>query len=166
MFRCIVAEIFSLGGGHALSGSVPRAAAWTAAVVVSVLLALWTPWAVWLCVLIRLASIVEAGRRGRRGPVDGKWHWKPMVVFLVLSYGFLGVARATVIEAFNIPSAGMSPTLAQDDKVISDKLSLRWRAPSRGEVVVYRVGSRDYIGRIVAVGGDEIAVHSGEIQLG
>jgi signal peptidase I len=33
-------------------------------------------------------------------------------------------------------------------------------------VVVYRVGARDYIGRIVAVGGDELAVHAGEIQLG
>ena len=35
MFRCILAEIFSLGGGHALTGALPRAAAWTGAVVAS-----------------------------------------------------------------------------------------------------------------------------------
>lgn len=165
MFRCIVAEIFSLGGGHALSGGVTRAAAWMAAVVACVLLALWTPWALLAMVVVRLASLVEAGRRGRRGPAGGQWHWKAMIVFLVVSYGFLGVTRVAVLEAFKIPSPSMSPTLIVGDHVIGDKLSLMWRAPARAEVVVFRIGGIDFVGRIVAVGGDEIAVRGGVVQL-
>ncbi|HUQ01920.1 MAG TPA: signal peptidase I [Kofleriaceae bacterium] len=165
MFRCILAELFSLGGGHALSGSVERAAAAMAAVVASVLLCLWTPWAVWLVIAVRLASIVEAGRRGRRGPIDGRWRWGAMFAFVAMSYGFLAVARMTVVEAFKIPSEGMAPTLAVGDHVTSNKLTLLWSAPARGEVVVYRMGGRDYVGRIVAVGGDEIAVRRGALRL-
>lgn len=165
MFRCILAEFVSLGGGHALSGGVRRAAAWMAAVVVCVVLALWTPWAVIAMVVVRLASIVEAGRRGRRGPVGGQWHWKPMVLFIVVSFGFLLATRVAVLEAFKTPSASMAPTLVVGDFVITDKLSLRWRAPSRGEVVVYRVGGIDFIGRVVAVGGDEIAVRGGALVI-
>jgi signal peptidase I len=134
-------------------------------VVVLVVLALWTPWALLAMVIVRVASIVEAGRRGRRGPVDGRWHWKPMIVFLVVSYGFLGVTRAAVLEAFKIPSPAMSPTLVVGDHVVGDKLSLLWRAPARGEVVVFRVGGIDFVGRIAAVGGDEIAVRGGVVHL-
>lgn len=165
MFRCVLAEIFSLGGGHALSGGLTRAVAWTAAVVVSVVLCLWIPLAAWLCAAVRLASIVEAGRHGRRGPVGGRWHWKPMLVFVVLSYGFLGATRTMALEAFKIPSSAMSPTFVPGDLVMGDKISLRWREPSRGEVVVFRAGPVDFIGRIVAVGGDEVAVRGGVVHL-
>jgi signal peptidase I len=165
MFRCIVAEIFSLGGGHALSGGVTRAAAWMAAVVVCVVLALWTPWAVIAMVVVRLASIVEAGRRGRRGPEGGAWHWKAMLLFVVVSYGSLLAMRVALIEAFKTPSASMAPTLVVGDYVMTEKISLRWRAPARGEVVVYRAGGIDFIGRVVAVGGDEIAVRRNRLVI-
>ena len=69
MFRCIVTEVFSLGGGHALRGDYSRAAAWAGAVVVCVALALWTPWAVLLMTPLRIASIIDAGRAGMPVPV-------------------------------------------------------------------------------------------------
>jgi signal peptidase I len=165
MFRCVVAELFSLGGGHALSGALTRAFAWTAAVVVTVVLCLFTPLAVWLCVGVRLASIVEAGRRGRRGPAGGRWHWKPMLAFVVVSFGFLAVTRETALEAFKIPSAAMSPTLQIGDYVVGDKLSLKWKAPARGEVVVYEVDGVAFVGRVVGIGGDEVAVRSDVVYL-
>lgn len=165
MFRCVLAEIFSLGGGHALSGGLTRAVAWMAAVVVAVALCLWTPWAVLLVAIVRVASIVEAGRHGKRGPAGGRWQWKLMFAFLFISYGFLAVTRVTALEAFKIPSEGMAPTLQIGDYVIGNKLSLYGSEPARGEVVVYRVDGVDFIGRVVAVGGDDVAVRGGALYL-
>lgn len=165
MFRCLVAEMFSFGGGHALRGSLPRAAAWMAAVVVAWLLLFWTPWAFWLFCAVRFASWVDAGRLGRRGPVGNRWQWKPMLAFVAISYGFILMTFTFVTHIFRIPSSGMSPTLVNGDLVIGDKASPHLGAPSRGDVVVYRVGAIDFVGRVLAVGGDEIAMRGGVIEL-
>jgi signal peptidase I len=55
----------------------------------------------------------------------------------------------------------MAPTLALDDKIAVDKLSIRWRPPERGEIVAFDFGGRTFVKRVVAVGGDEVAVRNG-----
>ncbi|HVK76218.1 MAG TPA: signal peptidase I, partial [Kofleriaceae bacterium] len=48
----------------------------------------------------------------------------------------------------------------------TDKLSLRWRAPERGEVIVFwRVPGRAFVSRVIAVGGDTVAVTGGVVQV-
>ena len=77
---------------------------------------------------------------------------------------------AFVVQAYEIPSGSMVPTLEVGDRVFVSKLAygarlpfteeaqLRWGSPSRGEVVVFsdpRQGI-DLIKRVVAVGGDRV----------
>ena len=45
--------------------------------------------------------------------------------------------RQFVIEARFIPSGSMLPGLQIDDKLLVEKLTYRWRAPQRGEIVVF-----------------------------
>ncbi|MEN0062209.1 MAG: signal peptidase I [Myxococcota bacterium] len=94
------------------------------------------------------------------------------------------LVRALFVEPFRIPSAGEAPTLAVGDHVLVDKarygLSLpsplgdgRTRlldlgVPERGEIVVFRYPedpSIHYIKRVVAVGGDRIAVEDHQVRL-
>lgn len=165
MFRCALLEWFSLGGGHALAGSLRRAAAWFAVSAACMPAALVTPWAMWAFLAVRLAAVIDAGRCGRRHGAGERWPWKPALLVVAISFGFAGVVRATAVENFRIPSSSMSPTLGVGDMIVGDKLSLHWRSPGRGEVVVFRVGPRDFVGRIVAVGGDTVAVRRGRVIL-
>jgi signal peptidase I len=81
--------------------------------------------------------------------------------------------RAFVVEAFKIPSGSMLPTLEVGDHIFVNKfihgLRIPWshfkfaemRKPRRGEVIVFvypQDESKDFIKRIVAVGGDTISV--------
>ena len=81
--------------------------------------------------------------------------------------------RAFVIEAFKIPSSSMYPTLEIGDHIFVNKfiygLGIPWtniklfqlREPHRGEVIVFKYPcdpERDYIKRVVALGGDTVEV--------
>jgi len=81
--------------------------------------------------------------------------------------------RAFVVEAFKIPSSSMYPTLEIGDHIFVNKfiygVRIPWtstkffefRAPERGEVIVFMQPcqpERDYIKRVIAVGGDTVEV--------
>lgn len=61
--------------------------------------------------------------------------------------------RATLVQAFNIPSASMQPTLLIGDFILVNKLVYRFSEPRRGDIVVFKYPvnpNLDYIKRIVA----------------
>jgi len=65
--------------------------------------------------------------------------------------------RATLVQAFNIPSASMQPTLLIGDFILVNKLVYNISEPKRGDIVVFRYPvnpSLDYIKRVIAVPGD------------
>jgi signal peptidase I len=87
--------------------------------------------------------------------------------------------RAFVVEAFKIPSGSMIPTLRVGDHIFVNKFTYGLRVPfthvkffnqkpQRGEVVVFiypEDESKDFIKRIVAVGGDTVEVRDGRIWI-
>jgi signal peptidase I len=88
------------------------------------------------------------------------------VIFAVL------ILRSFIVEPFRIPSNSMMPTLLTGDFILVNKFSygLRWPVlnskfvdigdPEVGDVVVFKFPQEptiDYIKRVVAVPGDEIA---------
>ncbi len=72
-----------------------------------------------------------------------------------------------LVKPFGIPSESMEPTLLKGDRVLVNRLAYRFGEPQRGDIVVFRppLGREDYIKRIVAVGGDAVAVHDGRLYL-
>ncbi|HEX8950538.1 MAG TPA: signal peptidase I [Polyangia bacterium] len=80
--------------------------------------------------------------------------------------------RSFVVEAYQIPSGSMIPTIEVGDHIFVNKLiygvripftevklATRFRPPRRGEIIVFThpVGhAEDLIKRVVAVGGDEV----------
>jgi len=83
------------------------------------------------------------------------------------------VVRAFFVQAFKIPTGSMRPTLMEGDRILVNKvvygikfpfISRRLPAihpPRRGEIVVFHSPNdkhRDFIKRLVAIGGDELEI--------
>jgi len=93
--------------------------------------------------------------------VPGATRSSKKVILLCVVLGGLLVCspfliRAFVVEAFQIPSGGMAPTLLVGDHILCSKWGGRAR---RGDVVVFRYPpdpSTDYIKRVIGVPGDTI----------
>ncbi len=74
--------------------------------------------------------------------------------------------RATLVQAFNIPSASMQPTLLIGDFILVNKLVYSLSEPRVGDIVVFRYPvnpSLDYIKRIIGGPGDLVEFSSKEI---
>jgi signal peptidase I len=84
---------------------------------------------------------------------------------LVFSIGLIFGVRSFVYEAFAIPVKSMSPTILSGDRILARKLLPLHHYPERGDLIVFRnpmpTGAARFLGRAVAVGGDEIRI-SGE----
>ncbi len=99
------------------------------------------------------------------------------------------VLRAFVIEAFQIPSGSMIPSLRIGDHLFVNKLSYgvripllplkigslriravswNWSMPEPGDVIVFITPENeeeDYIKRVIAVGGDTVEVRDGKVYV-
>jgi signal peptidase I len=90
---------------------------------------------------------------------------------IIIALALALLIRTFVVQAFKIPSGSMEPTLEIGDHILVSKFmygiripltSLRllpWQDPQRGDVIVFIYPldpSKDFIKRVVAVGGDTV----------
>jgi signal peptidase I len=109
--------------------------------------------------------------------------FKTLVVFLLLAF----MLRASVVEAFKIPSESMKPTLQKGDHILVSKFSYGFRLPfmrevlfsyakpKRGDVVVFTrpdepgtledESAINIIKRVVALEGERVAVHDRKVYI-
>src|SRR5437763_2723918 len=88
--------------------------------------------------------------------------------------------RAFVVEAFQIPSGSMIPTLEVGDHIFVSKFSyglsipftdtkiLQYAEPQRGDVIVFKFPqdhSTDYIKRVVGLPGDTVETRQGQLYV-
>lgn len=88
--------------------------------------------------------------------------------------------RALLVQAFKIPSGSMIPTLKIGDHILVNKLlygiripftKMRWpriTEPERGDVIVFvfpEDRTKDFIKRVVAVGGDTVEIKNKALYL-
>jgi signal peptidase I len=85
------------------------------------------------------------------------------------------VLAALLFFTINVISArirvdgfSMEPTLHNDEYVMVDKVTYRFRAPQRGDVIVFhfpRDPSQEYIKRVIGLPGDTIDSHDGRLYV-
>jgi signal peptidase I len=149
------------GAGQAIAERPRAAFVWAAAGLVAVLVVPLTVWAVFVAVAVRLGAAIDAIVRLRRARLSRPTWWsRPAAV--ATGAWLIGVVYASLfVHAFKIPSTAMSPTLAIDDHIYVEGLTLQWRSPERGEVIVFRQPcqpDRDYNMRVIAVANDTIEI--------
>lgn len=101
--------------------------------------------------------------------------WIPDLLFIVLLFA----ARSTLADHYHVPSGSMEYTLMPGDRVVVDKTAygiefpftdielVGGDHPTAGEVVVFDspLDGRRLIKRVVAVGGDTVALRDGGLYL-
>lgn len=173
-------SVLSPGAGHAYAGEPGRGALFLAAFL-GVLLA-WnfgsavSAWALFgglaLAPLTALLAAADVGLRTARGRVRPHGRWRgsgafALAVALMLA-GSIGVSRLSPVLTLRVASAAMGPTLALEDSLVVDRRAFAGTLPGRGEVVAYR-WPRDpsyrYIGRVIALPGDRVAIRDGRLLI-
>lgn len=85
-----------------------------------------------------------------------RWLRELLVIVVVVL-----LIRTFLVQAYNIPSGSMKPTLLVGDFILVNKLVYRLSEPQRGDIVVFRWPVNpgiDFIKRIVGVPGDKVEV--------
>ncbi len=108
--------------------------------------------------LLRIVSALDAYRSAR--PAGNLASWVVLVGFcialLIIGGEVSHTIKATLLEAFRLPSSSMVPTLLAGDYIIVDK---RPHRPQRGDIVVFRSPrdrEKQFMKRVVALAGDTI----------
>lgn len=94
--------------------------------------------------------------------------WAKSIVFALL---LALVLRATVVQAYVVPTGSMEPTIVPKDRVFGNRFIYRFRAPERGDIiafkppenVVFDKTSDSFLKRIVGVESDVIRVHNHQL---
>lgn len=76
--------------------------------------------------------------------------------------------RYFVFQPFFVRGQSMEPSFHQGDYLIIDELSYQFRAPQRGEVIVFKYPqdpSQRYIKRIVGLPGETITIQHGQVYI-
>ena len=114
-------------------------------------------------------------KRGNEATVAGPAVsvWRENVEAILIAVLLALFIRTFVVQAFKIPSGSMMDTLQIGDHILVNKFAygidipflgiplLPGKTPRRGDVIVFKYPNdpdKDYIKRVVGVGGDEIAV--------
>lgn len=160
----VIASFLFPGLGQGLATHRLRMVVWMVAVLASMLLIVVSVWFVPLSLLLRVGCAVDASWCLRRA-AHQKHYVNAAIALVVGAVGFGCVKLA--IEGFKIPSSSMYPTLIIGDHVFVDKLSVKWRAPERGEVVVFTqpCSLRTFVKRVIARGGDTIEVRCSQVYV-
>jgi signal peptidase I len=90
--------------------------------------------------------------------------WLELPILVVIALVVALVVRQFALQPFYIPSGSMENTLELNDKVLVNKLIYDFRAPERGEVIVFTppaswdapANEKDFIKRTIGVPGDHV----------
>ena len=76
--------------------------------------------------------------------------------------------RTFIVELYIVDGPSMRPTLQHEERLVVSKFIYKIRNPEKGEILIFRYPrdpSRDFIKRVIAVGGDTIEIKEGRVYV-
>ena len=81
------------------------------------------------------------------------------------------IIKATVVQAYMIPTGSMMPTIMPKDRVFGNRFIYHFRHPERGDIIAFKPppdvsdGKIPFLKRVIAVDGDLIEIHEGAVSV-
>jgi signal peptidase I len=91
-----------------------------------------------------------------------------IVLIVAAAFVIALLVQAFLIKPFTIHQVSMRPTLEEGDRILLNRLSYRFRAEARGDIVVFRSPvneGEDLVKRIVAVAQDRVKITGGKLYV-
>ena len=106
----------------------------------------------------------------RFGPVGGSVAVFVLEVLqiVIVSAAIVLPIRYFLVQPFNVKGESMEPTFNNNDYLVIDELTYRFRNPERGEVIVFRYPvdpSQFFIKRVIGLPGETVQVSDGHITI-
>ena len=155
-----VISAVSPGFAHAVSGHRLAALMWALLGTLPCLLGWLGLWVLAVIVIIRLIAAGDSYRVVRR--IEGSPLWSGFLPTIVLALGIGSLIFLKYsLEVYKIPTSSMVPLISIKDDILVDEITIHFRPPARGDVVLFDYPcepSRTYVKRVIAVAGDTVEV--------
>jgi signal peptidase I len=86
----------------------------------------------------------------------------------IVAVGSVFLVRTFLVQPFVVSGSSMAPSFENGDYLLIDELTYRFRAPERGEVVVFRHqdnSSTYFIKRIIGLPGERVQIKNNQIAV-
>lgn len=90
--------------------------------------------------------------------------FKTVIFVLVMAF----VIRFFLFQPFVVQGVSMEPNMHDSEYLIVDRLTYKFKAPERGEVVIFDAPDHpgtDYIKRVIGLAGEEIEITANQIKI-
>ena len=105
-------------------------------------------------------------RTQRKEWLKDKWkNWgEPFLIAAILAV----LIRTFLLGPYKIPTGSMRPTFLEGDRIFVDKVSYRFHAPDRGDILVFRYPldkKKDFVKRLVGMPNDQVEIRDGKLMI-
>lgn len=90
------------------------------------------------------------------------------IKIIVIALVIVAPIRLLIFQPFIVKGQSMEPTLHQNDYLIIDQLTYRFKVPQRFDILVFKYPqnpSQFYVKRIVGLPGEKISIKNGKIYI-
>ncbi len=101
-------------------------------------------------------------------PARGLGFLRELVTFVIIAVCIIYPFRKFVAEPYIVSGTSMSPTFETGHYLIIDKISYRFNAPQRDDVIVMKFPedtSRDFIKRVIGLPGETVDIKDGVVTI-
>jgi signal peptidase I len=91
-----------------------------------------------------------------------------VLIIIIAAFAIAMLVQAFLVKPFTIHQISMLPTLEEGDRILINRLAYSFRDPEAGDIVVFQSpmdSGDDLVKRIVAVGGDRVAISDGTLYV-
>lgn len=91
---------------------------------------------------------------------------KDWIISILIAVVLAFFIRYFIVELYMVEGPSMRPTLVNSERLVVNKFIYRFKAPERGDIIVFRYPrdpSRDFIKRVIGIPGDTIEIKDGRV---